>query len=474
MPKKRLGGLSIWSWVIVGFVFVAQQGNGWVYNIPGMIQTELGFWFGGPYYYSNESNALLYSVYNYPNIILLVISGWLMQNWLGFAFSDMIWTGLILLAQVVFALGIDGHTYWLLLFGRTIMGLGGETEKLAANLLCTLYFDVNGGHHLSLAFGINDAAQKLPVFLSFLITPALPMRMAVWLGALVCLLSFGAALAIYTVDQKTREWWPDDISVRRDTSQPFKWSDLTRFPPVAWLVIVGLGWQLTGCTVFVSTCSQIMQHTGQHYPEKEASQLTSSINLVAAVGGPLIGLIIDRVGCLAFFSLAAVACQLVAQLGFLGNAMGWWLINPIPLLVLIGLSQSLTNVVFGSTGAKYYPQQAVALGFALGSSGLAIFKAVVPQIIAAILDSSLAAHRHGTYGYSLSVLLFCFISLVALGINIAIIFQDSKMLRIWSTSKFRQNASSGIPYPHKSSVSSSSLSFLSSSLSPSDYHLNPL
>ena len=57
-----------------------------------------------------------------------------MGRWtLGVRWGAIVFSGLMLAGQIIFALGTFAATYWLMLIGRLILGIGGELLFVAQN-----------------------------------------------------------------------------------------------------------------------------------------------------------------------------------------------------------------------------------------------------------------------------------------------------------------------------------------------------
>ena len=73
---------------------------------------------------------LLYSVYAFPNFILPLFGGYLI-DFMGIRIGITLFSSLVLAGQCVFALAVDLRNYPLALVGRFILGLGGESLSVA-------------------------------------------------------------------------------------------------------------------------------------------------------------------------------------------------------------------------------------------------------------------------------------------------------------------------------------------------------
>ena len=66
------------------------------------------------------------SVYSYPNVILPLIGGIFLDK-IGIRLGLVVFAFTILVGQTLFMIGGYTKTYWFMILGRVIFGLGGET-----------------------------------------------------------------------------------------------------------------------------------------------------------------------------------------------------------------------------------------------------------------------------------------------------------------------------------------------------------
>lgn len=132
------------AWILL-LTSLLSLGSYWAYDIPGAIQTQLTMWFGGPFFYTDQMNLTLYSVYSYPNIVLAFCGGIIIDKWTGIAKGTVLFVGLVFLGQVIFSLGIEGRCYIVALVGRFILGLGGEsiTVRFKSHIFFSFFFFFN-------------------------------------------------------------------------------------------------------------------------------------------------------------------------------------------------------------------------------------------------------------------------------------------------------------------------------------------
>ena len=114
-------------------------------------QTALANQFQNHYNLSSTQYNLLYSVYSFPNVILPLAGGGLVDK-IGAEASLLIFLVLVACGQATFAFAASISSYPLMLVGRAIFGLGGESLCVAESALLAVYF---AGSEVAFAMGLN-------------------------------------------------------------------------------------------------------------------------------------------------------------------------------------------------------------------------------------------------------------------------------------------------------------------------------
>jgi len=71
---------------------------------------------------STSKFVLLYSIYSWPNVILCFIGGFLLDSVFGIRLGTVIYMGLTLIGQIIFASGAMIDAFWLMMLGRFVFG----------------------------------------------------------------------------------------------------------------------------------------------------------------------------------------------------------------------------------------------------------------------------------------------------------------------------------------------------------------
>lgn len=104
------------------------------------------------------------------------------------------------LGHLLFAWGVSARTYWLMVVGRTLFGMGGESLEVAQSRMTTEWFRDG---LLGLALGLNLTSARLATALNDILSPWLSRQIgptgATFTGLGFCILSFACGLLLIYV-----------------------------------------------------------------------------------------------------------------------------------------------------------------------------------------------------------------------------------------------------------------------------------
>jgi MFS family permease len=145
--------------------------------------------------------SLLYSLYSVPNVVLPFFVGrWLDR--LGSRAILLLLSFLVAAGQLLVAYGLQTSNFSLVVTGRVLFGIGGESLAVAQSRLVTQWF---AGKELALAIGLNLSIARVGTVVNNVLSPLVADRWSVsaafWVGFLSCLLSFCCTVATIVVDR---------------------------------------------------------------------------------------------------------------------------------------------------------------------------------------------------------------------------------------------------------------------------------
>jgi MFS family permease len=188
------------KWRVLVVACFLTFGSYYIYDFPGSIGTgptgTIQKWFhqhGKDF--TQEMNQALYSVYSWPNTVLAMFGGLLIDKYLGLRRAMLLFTGLVFTGSVLFYVGVVSLQYPVMLFARVVFGLGGESLSVAQSAFVARWF--KGGRGMALAFGITISFSRVGSSFNFLFSPmiasSVSVGVAVLCGMVACCVSLTLA-----------------------------------------------------------------------------------------------------------------------------------------------------------------------------------------------------------------------------------------------------------------------------------------
>jgi MFS family permease len=277
---------ALLRWTILLLISLAMFGNYYIYDsispLADVLKQQLGF--------SDSNIGLLNAIYSFPNIIMVLIGGIIIDK-IGTRKSVFIFTFLIMLGSVITA--IWGNIYTMV-FGRLIFGLGAESMIVAITTIVARWFK---GKELSFAFGLNLTVARLGSFIA-LNAPTwgknyynswqTPLLITIITGvfALICVIIY----YYYDLFASKRFELPKEGKQEKVILR-----ELLKFGKSFWLITAL-------CVTFYSAMFPFQTFAVKFFQEAHGTtrevggNLSSMLTLAAMIFTPLFGLLADRIG----------------------------------------------------------------------------------------------------------------------------------------------------------------------------------
>ncbi len=113
--------------------------------------------------------GLLYSVYSMPNIILPFIGGYMVMK-LGVRSTYLLFSALVMIGQLICAIGCQYTSINIMLLGRMIFGLGGECLNICQNAIIVKWFSSS---QLALPMALTISVSRFGSVLNDVFSPRL-------------------------------------------------------------------------------------------------------------------------------------------------------------------------------------------------------------------------------------------------------------------------------------------------------------
>jgi MFS family permease len=272
--------------MVLLLISLAMFGNYYIYDsispLADLLKSQLGF--------SDFEIGLLNGIYSFPNIIMVLIGGIIIDR-IGTRKSVFMFTVLIMLGALVTA--VQGSIYTMAA-GRLIFGLGAESMIVAITTIIARWFK---GKQLSFAFGVNLTVARVGSFMA-LNAPTWGRSLyeywqsPLWVTLAAGVFSVVCILVYYFVDvygnrryDLPAEGNQDKIEVKQIFSFGFSF------------------WYVTAlCVTFYSAMFPFQTFAIKYFQEAHGTtrevggNLSSLLTLAAMIFTPLFGLLADKIG----------------------------------------------------------------------------------------------------------------------------------------------------------------------------------
>ncbi|EGF82830.1 hypothetical protein BATDEDRAFT_23019 [Batrachochytrium dendrobatidis JAM81] len=212
-------------WVVLALSCLMVFGNYYCYDLPSALNIPMYNYLNIDYITYQFQLNLLYSVYSFPNIILPLFAGVLVDKY-PTSYMVIVFSLMVCIGQSIFAIGVTTKNFIVMATGRLIFGIGGESLEVASASIITQWFE---GRLTGLAFalGMNLASARLATAVNANLSPWIANRDgvqgAVWVGLSVSCISLLCAIGLgyicHRMDRFTLDHGSDlDMSVETITN----------------------------------------------------------------------------------------------------------------------------------------------------------------------------------------------------------------------------------------------------------------
>jgi MFS family permease len=384
---------ALYRYTILFIVSFLTFGSYFAYDSIGAIAPQLKAVLG----FSQEDIGLLYSWYSYPNFVMVLIGGLLIDR-LGTRRGSMLFSSLVVIGAIVVALSTNLTT---MLIGRIIFGIGSESLIVAQSAILARWFR---GKELAFAFGVALFISRLGTLFTFNIESAIAAEFgtyssALWAAALFSLLSMLGNLLYVIMDKRAER-----ILQLQDEEAGDKivLTDIVKLPKAFWAVSFL-------CVTFYSAIFPFTAHSTTMFHEKwllplEAGGTTgiiaSVVNQFAHIfdtaGGltsipifasmmlaPWLGKLVDKIGRRGTMMIIGSLALIPAHL-----ALGLTTIYPLLPMIVLGLAFALVPAAMWPSIPLIVEKRLTGTAFGLMTMIQNIGMAIMPQVIGSLRDSS--------------------------------------------------------------------------------------
>jgi MFS family permease len=362
----------LYRWSILVITCFLTFGSYACYDTPGAlvvyIQNDL--------HVDSFQYNLLYSVYSWPNTILVFFGGILVDK-LGTRVSGLIFTSIVLVGQCIYALGATIGSFDLMIFGRFVFGLGGESLAVVQSTITSHWFS---GNELAMAFGITISASRLGSVFTFNFMPTIATYIglagALWVGAILCVMSFGMAVLFCFMDFAAFPSFIQKTPGGNSGEPPFRFKDILDFPFSFWLLTGICVFSYCGIFPFTAIAVSFIA-TRYGTPPTIAGPITSIPYDISMVLSPILGFGVDKLGSRALLIMGGVSGLFLAHSAFAFVpiphshliAPYFAILFPASVMILLGMG-------FSVIGAALWPSVPIVIKLSQVGTALGLLQAL--------------------------------------------------------------------------------------------------
>jgi len=426
MHTTRPEPSRIYRWAVLIFVSLAMAGNYYMYDSINALERifidHLGF--------SATQFGWLNASYSVAAVATLLVGGIIIDR-IGTKKSIL---GFALLCLLGASITAAKGSAPLMIAGRTVLGLGGESMIVAITTALAKWFK---GKELSFAFGINltiarlasVAADNSPTWANRAFYPNGPAGEPSWQNPLLLAVGAGIFAVIFSLTYwalESRAEKQYELGKAGETDK-LEFKGIFRFELSYWLV-VGL------CFTFYSaifpfrtfaidffTNKILATHGGLQASEavrvaslEQAGRLNSLLPLTAMIATPLFGLLVDRVGKRALFMMFGSLLLMPVYLMMAYSPTSLYL--PVSMM---GIAFSLIPAVMWPSVAYIVNQSRLGTAYALMTLIQQIGFFLLNLLIGKANDYAQAGVSNPG-GYALGMWIFSILGFVGMALSIAL------------------------------------------------------
>ncbi|XP_072936747.1 lysosomal dipeptide transporter MFSD1-like [Epargyreus clarus] len=384
-------------------------GSYFCYDSPAALADN----FKSDVHLSTSQFTLLYSIYSWPNVILCFIGGYLVDRYFGVRLGTIIYVAIVFVGSVIFALGAYINAFWVMILGRFIFGIGGESLQVAVNNYVVLWFK---GEGLNMVFGLQLSFSRFGSTVNFWVMEPIytwvgkyyngyeRLGAALFIASLTCLVSLVCALALGALDRRAER-----LRAAAAPATLLPRAGL-RFPPLFWLVAFICVAYYLAIFPFIALGKLFFERKFDFLPQ-DANTVNSMIYLLSASLSPFFGILIDKTGRNVMWVIISIITTISSH-----ALLAFTFLNPYYGVIILGISYSLLASGLWPLVALIIPENQLGTAYGICQAVQNLGLATVIILAGVIVDK---------YGYFMLEMFFLTCLLLSLIAAVAIYIVDA-------------------------------------------------
>ncbi|KAK6622972.1 hypothetical protein RUM43_008824 [Polyplax serrata] len=370
----------------IGLVLMCLLGFGayFCYDTPGALQDN----FKEDMDLTTSEFVLLYSWYSWPTVVSCFIGGFLLDSVFGLQWGTIIYAVLVVLGQLVFALGGVFDAFWLMVVGRFIFGIGSESLAVAQNNYAYMWFK---GKELNMVFGLQVSVARAGSTVNFAVMESLYgwvnqfyqgylcTGVTLLIAGSTCIMSLVCAAVLAWMDKRNEKY-----TKSKSNSQPteaIRITDVKDFPPSFWMISIVCVAYYGAVLPFIALGKVFFERKFSFEPN-DANVVNSILYIMSAILSPFMGFIVDKTGKNVFWVFLSILGSLASH-----GLLAFTFLNPYIGMSFLGLSYSMLASAFWPMVALIIPEYQLGTAYGITQSIQNLGMAVITMVAGVIVDS---------------------------------------------------------------------------------------
>ena len=379
---------------------------------------------------------LLFSAFTWPNIILCLVGGIVIDRLLGLRYGFLLVTVMSILGEIIFAVGAFIDSYLVMLIGRFILGSGVELVSIVVHAYQAIWFL---GKEISFAMSLGMSSSRFAGAIGLIIPqviydsfhfisdPNYRLGATLMVGVLALISSLFCCLIVILLDkrgEKLLDRTREPLKIKKITLQ-----DIKDFSISFWLVTV-VSTIYYPVVFSFSGIGQLFFVNKYRLSIIDASVANSLVFGAVIVFTPLIGILIDILGYNLAWAQCGVVIGIVCHLMYATSSGESYL--PYLIGILYSVSYSFFGISIWPVPALIVQEHQLATAYGFTKSPYNLGYAVITIITGVIIDYAGYLFVHIYY---LLLLYIVFILLIAMWILEAVSNKSKINISGWTRRK---------------------------------------
>jgi len=372
---------------IIALILMCLLGFGsyFCYDGPGALQSEIKSNLN----ITTAQFSSLYAWYCWPNAVLPIVGGFLMDRVLGIRFGTMVFAMFIVIGQLLFALGGFVDRLWVMEIGRFVFGIGGESLAVAQNTYAVAWFK---GKELNMVFGFQLSVARVGSTVNFVLMEPLfdyidqftdgatTVGWTLLIAGATCVMSFFCAVILAWMDKRRNRMLGISEMGASETGETVKISDIKDFPISFWFLTLACLAYYGAIFPFVSLAQDFFKERF-NFSSQESNKIIGLIYLISAPVSPMLGLLLDKVGKNITWVFLAVLIS-----GGCHCLLAFTQVSPYIGMIVMGVAYSLLASALWPIAALLIPEYQLGTAYGLMQAIQNLGTALITMAAGSIVD----------------------------------------------------------------------------------------